>query len=73
VGDVRVIHQGQSLLFSFKPGDNPFGVHPRFDELDRHLAFNGPLLLGQVYDSHVPFTKDIKKLVTAAPGSRLFQ
>jgi hypothetical protein len=73
MGDVRVVHQGQSLLFSFEAGDHLFAVHSGLNDLEGYLALQRLLLLSQIYNSHTSFTQDFKKLITPDPASRLFQ
>ena len=41
VGDVGVVHQRQGLPLGLEAGDDLPGVHPRLDELDRHLPLTG--------------------------------
>ena len=57
LGDIRMIHQGQRLAFGLKAVDDPFGIHPRLENLYRNAAFDGPVLVGEVNGSEAPFAQ----------------
>src|SRR6478672_4519975 len=44
VRDIRMIHQGQSLSFGLKAGDDHLRIHSRFDYFYRQLATDRLLL-----------------------------
>ena len=50
--DARVLHQGQGLALGLEAGDDLLGVHPRLDDLQRDLAVDRSLLLGEEDDAH---------------------
>ena len=50
-GDIRVIHQGQSLALGLEPSDHVAGIHPRLQDLERDLATDR---LGLVGDENQP-------------------
>ena len=50
--DVRVVHQGQGLALGLEAGDDLLGVHARLDDLERDLAMDRALLLGEEDDAH---------------------
>jgi len=41
-----MLQQSQSLAFCLKAGDNLFGLHARFDDLQRHPPFDWSEPLG---------------------------
>src|ERR1051326_2028505 len=47
-GNVRMIHPRYGLAFGFEASDHLFGIHPEFDDLERHTPFDRRLLLCQV-------------------------
>ena len=51
-GDAGVVHQGQGLALGLEAGDDLLGIHARLDDLQRDLAMDGPLLLGEEDDAH---------------------
>jgi hypothetical protein len=65
MGDVWMIQQGEGLLFGFKPSNNLFGVHPRLDYFERHLASDRSLLLSQIDYSETTLTENAEKLIRA--------
>ena len=50
--DAGVVHERQGLALGLEAGDDLFGVHARLDDLERDLAADGALLLGEEDDSH---------------------
>src|SRR5260370_24164330 len=70
--DVRMIHQGQSLSFGLKAGDDRLGIHAGFDYFDRHLSANWLLLFGHENHSATAFTDLLQQLVAANPVTGFF-
>ncbi len=64
-GDVGMVHQGQRLPLGLEPGDHVAGVHPRLDDLERHLAADGLLLLGDKDEAKSAFADLLHQLVRA--------
>jgi len=73
VGDVRVIHQGQSLTFGLKAGDNGAGIHAWLDDLQRHFASHRFALLGHVNDTEAAFADLLQQLVAADLRTRALE
>ncbi len=63
LSDIRVLQQGQGLAFSLEAGDDLFGIHAWFDDLQCHPAFDLPLLLRQVNCGETTFAKDAEQLI----------
>ena len=53
--DVWMIHHRQGLALGFEAGDDLGAIHSRLDDLERNLAANRLLLLGDVNDAHAAF------------------
>ena len=62
-----MVHQRQGLALGLEPGDDLLGIHARLDDLERHPAADGLLLLGHVDDAHAPFADLLEQLVRADP------
>ena len=60
-----MVHQRQRLSLGLEAPDHLAGVHPRFDDLQRHRALNGPRLLGHEHDAHPAFADLLEQLVRA--------
>ena len=43
-----MVHNGERLPLGLEAGDDLLGVHPQLDDLQRHPAADGSLLVGQV-------------------------
>ena len=71
VGDVGMIHQGESLAFGLKPGDHGFAVHAWLDDFQGDLATHGFDLLGRPDDPHPAFAQLLTQLVGTDPGAGL--
>ena len=69
LGDIRVVHQRQSLTLGLKAGDELARVHSLLDDLHRHTPFDGPQLLGQINDTHAAFAKLLQQLVRPDHGT----
>ena len=65
LGDVGMRHHRQRLPLRFEAGDDFLRVHPRLDDLQRDLAADGFLLLGDVDDSHPSFAQLLADFVGA--------
>ncbi len=63
LGDVGMIHHGQRLAFRLEAGDDLFGVHAQLDDLERHAAADGLLLLGHVNGAATAFADFLQQLV----------
>jgi hypothetical protein len=68
-----MIHQGERLSLGLKAGDDVFGVHAEFDNLDGNLATDRFLLLRQVNDTATPFANLLQQFVTADSISGLLK
>ena len=66
-GDGRVIHHRQRLTLGVEAHDHLRGVHPRLDDLQRYLAFDGLGLFGEPYLAHSAFT-DLPEQAVRADG-----
>ena len=62
-GDVGVVHQGQGLALRLEAGQDVPRVHPRLDQLQRHLAADRPELLGEVDRAHAALADLLADLV----------
>jgi hypothetical protein len=60
-----VVHQGQGLPLGLEAGDDLRRVQSRLDNLQRHAAADGAVLLGQVDGAHAPFAQFVEQLVGA--------
>ena len=63
LGDVGMIHHRQGLTFGLEAGDDPFGIHTEFDDLDRHPAANGFFLFSHIDGAKAAFAYQFKQLV----------
>jgi hypothetical protein len=52
LGNVGVVHQRQRLPLRLEAGDDGAGVHARLDDLQRYLAADRLLLLGDEHQPH---------------------
>src|SRR5689334_23380037 len=71
-GDIRMIHQGERLSFSFKPGNDAFGAHARFDDFQSDSPSHWPLLLSHENDATTSFSDLLQQLVIVDLIARLF-
>src|SRR3989441_922689 len=71
-GDVRVVHQRQHLSFSLKTGNDAFGVHARFNNLQGYPTTDRLLLLRHENDAIAAFADLLQQLVPTHPVTRLF-
>src|SRR5262249_34920816 len=64
-------HQRQRLALGLEAGDDLTAVHARLDDLERHLAADGLLLLGDEDQAHAALTDLLHQLVRAEdrPGA----
>ena len=69
--DVLVVHHRQGLALRLEACEDLLAVHSRLDDLQRHPATDGRLLVGHVDDTHPPFADLLEQLVgaDAAAGS----
>ncbi len=65
-----MVHQGQRLPFSVKPGEDLFAIHPRLDDFQCHLAMDRLSLLGHKHDAHAPFADLLQELIWADNRAR---
>ena len=65
LGDVRVVHQGQSLPLGLKPGEDRSRVHADLDQLERDPPFDRLQLFGEIDGAHAPFADLFAELVPA--------
>jgi len=63
LGDVRVVHQRQSLPLGLEADDHFPAIHPRFDDLQGHFAADRTRLLGHVDDTEAAFADSLKQFV----------
>ena len=63
LGDTHVVHHGERLPLRLEPCHDLFGIHARFDDLHRHAAFDGMLLVAHVDDPHPSFANRLQELV----------
>src|SRR5690349_11731918 len=61
--DIRMIHQGERLSFSLKPGNDTFGVHARLNDFQSDSPSHWPLLLGHENDAATPFSDLLQQFV----------
>ena len=64
-GDVRVVHQRQRLPLGVEPGQHAPRIHPRLDQLQRHLTLDRFGLLGQVDRAHAALADHLDQRVPA--------
>ena len=64
-----MVHQGQSLALGLEARDHFAGVHPGFDQLERHAAAHGLLLLRQPDLAHAAFADFLQQVITANHGA----
>ena len=64
-GNVRVVHQRESLPLRREAGDHLFGVHAKLDQLESDPPTDGFLLFGHVNDSAAAFANLLEQLVPA--------
>jgi hypothetical protein len=69
-GDVRVVHQGQSLPFGLEAGNDLPGIHSRLDNLERDPAVDRRLLFRHVHHTHSTFANLFEQLVRANERAR---
>ncbi len=65
LGNIRMVHHGQSLSLGFEPGDDLFAVHARFDDLQRDIATYGSDLFGHVDHAETTFANLLQQFVAA--------
>src|ERR1043166_2102779 len=71
-GDVTVVHQSQRLSFSLKTGNDAFGVHAWFNNLQGYPTTHRLILLRHENDAIAAFADLLQQLVPAHPVTRLF-
>ena len=66
-----MVHQGQRLTFGLETGDHVPRIHPRLDDLERHLAADRLVLFGDKDQPHAPFADLLHQLIGAdlCPGT----
>ena len=70
-GDIRMVHEGQRLPLGLEAGDDSLGVHAQLDNLERHSAADGLLLLGHVHRPAAAFPDLLEEFVGTDPVSGL--
>src|SRR5947208_1351039 len=60
---VRMIHHRECLALSFEPGDHVAGIHPEFDDLQRHPAPDRLGLFGDVHRATTALAELLANLV----------
>ena len=65
LGDVGVVHDGQSLLLGGEPGQHLLGIHPQFDELNGNLPLDRMRLLGDKNRAHAAAADFLDQFVFA--------
>src|SRR5262249_4249943 len=63
--DGRMLHHRQRLALGLEPCDDLPGVHPGLDDLQRHPAPEGLLLLGEPDLTHPTFAEVLQQLIGA--------
>src|SRR2546427_313720 len=71
-GDVAVVHQGQRLSFSLKTGNDAFGVHARFNDLQGYPTTDRLVLFRHENDAIAAFADLLQQLVPTHPVTPLF-
>ena len=70
LGDVRVVHQGESLPLRLEPGNYFLGVHARLDNLQGDLASYRLKLLRHEHHTEPAFANLLQEFVPADHGAR---
>ena len=65
-----MVHERQGLPLDLEPGDDLGGVHPRLDDLQRHLAVHRVRLLGPVDHTHAALAQPFDQPVGADRGTQ---
>ena len=68
-----MIHHGQRLPLSLKPRNHLPCIHSRFDDLERHLAPDRLVLLGQIDHAAAAFPDLLNQAVAADPPAILLR
>ncbi len=65
LGDVGMVHHGQSLPLGLEARDHRLGVHAQLDDLQRHAPAHRFGLLGDIDDAATAFADFLQQLVAA--------
>src|SRR5262245_19846093 len=70
LGDMRMVHERQSLSLSLKASNHLARVHPWFDDLDSHLALHRRRLFSEEYNAEAAFADYLEQFIRADNGAR---